>query len=183
MNASMQKTSWLAATLLLVAGTAHAQRAVSTRPTPAAGGVARTPASPPSVPSTSGQSGTMPAPSTPPASTPPSQPSTPPSGNPGRDTVRVPVVVGTLPYVNNGNYVATGGGYVINAPPPLQMESPGMMPYPAMSWVPGRWEWNGGSYFWRAGEWVYLPPGYTQWIAGKWDHNQYGWFWINGYWH
>lgn len=170
------------AALLLAfsAGSAIAQRAVSTRPVSSPGGVARTPQSPASVPSSSGTGGTMPAPS---AAAPSSGSSRPSNGGTVRDTVLVPVaVIGASPAVNNGNYVATGGGYVVQGPPPLQMENAGIQPYPAMTWVPGRWEWNGGSYFWRSGEWVYIPAGFTQWVPGKWDHNSYGWFWINGYW-
>jgi len=84
--------------------------------------------------------------------------------------------------VYNGNYVATGGGYVLQGPPAPVLESRSMQPYPAMAWVPGRYEWNGSQYFWRQGEWVYIPAGYTQYVPGKWDYNTNGWFWINGYW-
>jgi hypothetical protein len=72
--------------------------------------------------------------------------------------------------------------YVRLAPPAPYGETMIASPGHGYVWVPGRWEWDTGSYVWIGGAWMLPPPGYGVWEPGRWQHDYHGWFWIRGRW-
>ena len=182
MNSSaMWRTGALVAALALAAAESARGQAISRAPVPPPRGVSRLPPDPPPPPPPPSN---IHPPTAPPA-TPSAPVGRPDTTRPRPDTIPVLVPVGGslyYPIYYNSNFQPIPGGYIQQPPPGVQLESPGISPYPGMAWIPGHQEWNGSQYTWRSGQWVYLPAGYTQFVPGKWQNNQYGWYWVNGYW-
>ncbi len=74
-----------------------------------------------------------------------------------------------------GLLLGCGGGYyyagVNYGPPAPLVDAPyGIAPGPDYIWTPGYYDYFGGSWAWRHGEWRRRPHPEDQWIAPRWEH-------------
>jgi hypothetical protein len=49
-------------------------------------------------------------------------------------------------------------------------------------YVPGYWNWSGGTRVWVGGAWAYPPYAGWAWVAPHWAWNGYAWVWETGHW-
>ena len=69
------------------------------------------------------------------------------------------------------------------APPVPRYEVIITRPGPAHVWVPGYWNWSGGTYVWVGGSWQLPPRPHAHWVPGHYRHfRRGGWEWIPGHW-
>ena len=71
--------------------------------------------------------------------------------------------------------------YVKTPPPAARHEARPSKPFANAFWIPGHWEWRGGSYVWKSGYWVKPVKG-KKWVAGHWRKTGSGYVWVNGNW-
>jgi hypothetical protein len=71
--------------------------------------------------------------------------------------------------------------YLPKPPDPPQVAAPGAPPSADTFYVPGHWEWRNGDYYWVAGFWSRVQPGYV-WIPGHYRWTPGGYIYIAGYW-
>jgi hypothetical protein len=65
------------------------------------------------------------------------------------------------------------------APPPPRTE-----PVPAREgyvWAPGYWQWNGRSYSWVSGNYIFERRG-AHWVADRWEQVGPHWQHVHGHW-
>jgi hypothetical protein len=65
------------------------------------------------------------------------------------------------------------------APPPTRIEN--VPPRQGFIWAPGHWEWNGHSYAWLSGNYIYEQR-YAKWIPDHWEQVGSKWRHIAGRW-
>jgi hypothetical protein len=78
------------------------------------------------------------------------------------------------------------GHYYVGAsygPPAPIVEGPyGVAPGPDFIWVPGFYDWDGGSWAWRHGGWRRRPHPRDQWVPPRWEHQRNGYRRTGGGW-
>ena len=68
-------------------------------------------------------------------------------------------------------------------PPPRTELVPAPPPSPVLLvWRPGHYDWTGGGYVWRPGEWVNLAGHGTSWRDGYWQRIGTSFVWTPGHW-
>ena len=77
---------------------------------------------------------------------------------------------------------AAYGAYVETGPPPPPSEVVIVQPGPDYVWVPGYYNWYGGSYVWVRGTWTVPPSGYRTWVPARWVRVDKGWRLEKGHW-
>ena len=74
-------------------------------------------------------------------------------------------------------------GYVVASGPPLP---PGEIivaaPSPSYMWVPGYYEYTGGTYIWIQGSYQMPPRGRTKYVQGEWVKTPKGYKHRKGHW-
>jgi len=74
------------------------------------------------------------------------------------------------------------GMYVQTGPPLPPAEVIAVQPGPEYLWVPGYYDYAGGSYVWVSGRWAVPPHGYHAWVPARWVHEDKGWRFEKGHW-
>jgi hypothetical protein len=74
------------------------------------------------------------------------------------------------------------GVYIGHPPPPLRYEVRPALPGPGYVWADGYWNWEGGRYAWRRGEWRRPPFAGAYWEHPHYDHYDRGWAFHEGHW-
>jgi hypothetical protein len=64
-------------------------------------------------------------------------------------------------------------------PPPVVIP---VAPGPRYILVPGHWSWDGARYVWIGAVWLLPPYPAASWIPGRWRHHHRGWYWVPGHW-
>ncbi len=78
------------------------------------------------------------------------------------------VVAPVGPYRGYGPAYGGYEGGVAVAPPPLQVEAYGALPFPGAIWIGGNWGWSGGRHVWSPGRWSAPRQGY-RWEPHRWE--------------
>jgi hypothetical protein len=73
-----------------------------------------------------------------------------------------------------------GTAYVVDEPPPPQVEVKPPNPGGRAVWIDGHWAHSHGRYHWVQGHWVMEPKG--AWVAGHWAKRPRGYVWVAGHW-
>ncbi|HEV2703498.1 MAG TPA: DUF4124 domain-containing protein [Steroidobacteraceae bacterium] len=68
------------------------------------------------------------------------------------------------------------------APPELPTRDQPPCPDDGDIWTPGYWSWDGATYFWQPGAWVYPPQVGVFWTPGYWEYTGRVFVFHRGYW-
>lgn len=70
------------------------------------------------------------------------------------------------------------------APPAPRVEVITPQPGPSYVWVPGYWNWDGGTrtYVWRSGQWIVPENPSMVWVPGQWITRSGSYVWVDGHW-
>lgn len=67
-------------------------------------------------------------------------------------------------------------------PPPLQVETVEVAPFPDAVWAPGYWHWVGAAWVWVPGRWLVPPSAGQQWERPQWRRTPRGVILVPGRW-
>ena len=81
--------------------------------------------------------------------------------------------------VVSGGVTVSVGAYPTAAPPPVQVENPGVKA--GFVWVAGHWNWTNGNWAWQPGHWE-RERANMMWTAGRWELQGNRYVWIEGKW-